>query len=124
VPEGSVTDAACRAASTAPGAAPAGSLQLAPAPTVQREIRNEHFQAVFSSEGGAIVSWVLPRYPDLIHERRRVRGPGTDGGAGDGRVREHAELRLHFSHAPFRIDETRSSSTSITFVRKTPVVCA
>ncbi|HEU5309811.1 MAG TPA: membrane protein insertase YidC, partial [Candidatus Eisenbacteria bacterium] len=96
----------------APGTRPS----LPSVPVVRREIRNEHFRAVFTSEGGAIESWILPRYPDLAHGDEvpvNLVAPGE-------RAMNVAVTTSHFDWdyrgEPFRLDEARSSDSSVTFV--------
>jgi YidC/Oxa1 family membrane protein insertase len=126
---------AAGAASPAPGASPGsvpaggtsaqtqsltatqGTLQLTEAPSVQREIRNEHFQAVFSSEGGSIVGWTLPRYPDLMHGAEKAPVNLVPPGERAMNVSvTTSSFDYDFAHAPFRVDEVLSSESAVMFV--------
>jgi YidC/Oxa1 family membrane protein insertase len=105
------------ALSSAPAGADSatGGARFGEAPEVRREIRNEHFHAVFSSRGGAIVSWRLPRYPDLSSGEEPVELVPPGERAMNVSITTPT-LEYDFANAAFRVDEVRSSSSSITFV--------
>lgn len=97
--------------------AASGALQLTPAPVVRREIRNEHYRAAFSSEGGSIVGWTLPRYPDLMHGEEK--DPVNLVPPGDRAMSlsvSTPSFDYDFDRVPFRVDETRSNDSMVTFV--------
>ena len=98
--------------STAPGTRPA----LPAVPTVRREIKNEHFRAVFTSEGGAIESWIIPRYPDLAHKDEVPVNLVAPGERAMNVAVSTNFFDWDYRSEPFRLDESRSSDTSVTFV--------
>ncbi len=107
------------ATATAPTGAPPATTRprVLPAPSVTRQIQSEHFLATFTSEGGSISRWVLPRYKDLT----RNEGP-VDLVRPDERALKLVVSTPYFSYdftnAPFRLDEGSLSDTSITFTAK------
>lgn len=103
-------------AATAPaqGGVPGSRPSLPAAPVVRREIRNEHFRATFTSEGGAIESWILPDSPDLSGHDTPVNLVPLGGRALNVAV-STPHFDWDFRNEPFRLDEARSSDSSVTF---------
>ena len=98
--------------SSAPGTRPS----LPAVPTVRREIKNEHFRAVFTSEGGAIESWIIPRYPDLAHKDEVPVNLVAPGERAMNVAVSSNFFDWDYRSEPFRLDEAQSSESSVTFV--------
>jgi YidC/Oxa1 family membrane protein insertase len=112
----------------APGASPTGGAsgstgttsiasgpRVPPAPIVQREIRNGHFAATFSSLGGSITSWVVPQYKDPLRHKAPVDLIAPGRRALDVVV-STPYFTYDFSNVPFRLAPGTPGDSSLTFV--------
>jgi YidC/Oxa1 family membrane protein insertase len=102
-------------APTATGTAGARPRAVA-APLVRREIRTEHFHAILSSEGGSIVSWSLPNYPDLSSPDEQPVNLVRPGESAMNVAVSTPHFDYDFRGAPFRVDEAATTDSSVTFV--------
>ena len=87
--------------------------RVAPAPVEERRLSSKSFQATFSTEGGAITSWVVPDY----------KNPATKAPVDLVRPGESAmhvivsagDATFDFTHAPFQIADYNETMGLVSF---------
>src|SRR6185295_17177239 len=89
--------------------------RVAAAPIVERELKSSLATATFSSRGGTISQWVLPKYPDLAHGKVPVNLVPTGQRALQVIVTT-PYFTYDFTDVPFRVVPAAAMDTSITFV--------
>ncbi|MGH7682242.1 MAG: membrane protein insertase YidC, partial [Candidatus Eiseniibacteriota bacterium] len=113
---GSTATAPQSAASTGHTAVALGSMpKIAAAPIVERKLETDLFDATFTSEGGTISSWVLPKYRDLTHKDIPVNLI-PEGQRAMKLWVSTAYFDYDFSNVPFRVLPAAAFDSSITFV--------
>ncbi len=115
---GSSTPAAGAPHGAAPGASAAiiGSGPKVPhSPIVERELKTDLFDATFTSQGGTISKWVLPKYRDLAHGNVPVNLVPE----GQRTLRLWVStpyFNYDFTNVPFRVEAAAAFDSSVTFV--------
>jgi YidC/Oxa1 family membrane protein insertase len=107
----SATGGPAGAAPTAPGAGP----RVPHAPLVERGLKTALFDATFSSLGGTITRWALPKYPDLT----RAKAPVDLVSEGRRTLRLWVStpyFNYDFTDVPFRVETPAAFDSSVTFV--------
>ncbi len=103
---------------TTPGGATVtvGSAPRVPAaPIVERKLQTDLFDATFTSQGGMISSWVLPKYRDLVHKNAPV-DLVPEGRRAMKLWVSTPYFDYDFSNVPFRVEAPAPFDSSITFV--------
>jgi YidC/Oxa1 family membrane protein insertase len=92
-----------------------GRPRVPAAPTVERELKNAHANATFSSRGGTISQWILPKYPDLAHGKAPVNlvPPGQ---RALQIIVTTPYFTYDFTDVPFRVAPAAAMDTSVTFI--------
>src|SRR6185295_20055474 len=89
--------------------------RVAAAPIVERELKSSLATATFSSRGGTISQWILPKYPDLAHGKMPVNLVPSGQRALQVIVTT-PYFTYDFTDVPFRVVPAAAMDTSITFV--------
>jgi len=116
-PTGSPTTAAPHGAGStvsttvAIGSAP----RVVASPVVERKLETALFDATFTSQGGTISSWVLPKYRDLTHKNTPVNLV-PEGQRAMKLWVSTPYFDYDFTNVPFRVLPAAAHDSSITFV--------
>ena len=85
------------------------------APAVERHLTSGLANATFTSRGGAITEWILPKYPDLAHGKTPVNlvPPGQRALL---LVVTTPYFSYDFTDVPFRVAPAAAMDSSVTFI--------
>ena len=92
-----------------------GGPKVPASPTVERELKTDLFDATFTSRGGTITSWVLPKHFDLAHAKTPVNLVPT----GERTFRLWVStpyFNYDFTDVPFAVVAPAAFDSSVTFV--------